>query len=221
MKLKNLPWVPFAFFAIAIGLYPLTYYMVDMRSQGLLQSKPKELLSGSLYLPIFYTHITFGGIALLTGWTQFSRRLRDKYLSAHRWVGRIYVIAVILSSLAGLFIAFFASGGIVSSFGFGLLAILWFFTVLKAYTSIRKGNIKQHENWMIRNYALAFAAVTLRIYLPLSQAALHMDFITAYRATSWLCWVPNLVIAEIIIGKRSQIPAYAAKAALNQSDIAR
>ena len=122
MKLKGLPWVVFAFFAIAIGLYPLSYYIIDMRSGGLLHSKPKELLGSFYYVPIFYTHITFGGIALFTGWSQFSGRLRNRNLGLHRVLGKIYVGAV-LSSVAGLFIAFFASGGIISALGFGLLAM--------------------------------------------------------------------------------------------------
>lgn len=201
MKVKTLPWIPFGFFAILVGLYPLLYYLVDMHSNGLLASKPKELLDNSVWYTAFYIHITFGGIALLTGWTQFSKRLRDRYLNTHRTVGKIYVVSVILSSLAGLFIAFFATGGIISVLGFGTLALAWFFTIIKAYTSILKRDIKQHENWMIRNYALTFAAVTLRLYLPFSQAILHVDFITAYRIISWLAWVPNLIIAEMIVTK--------------------
>ena len=142
---------------------------------------------------------------MLVGWSQFSSRLRNRYPGTHRTIGKIYVCSVILSSLAGLYIALFASGGIIATLGFGLLAALWFFTVLKAYISILNKEFKQHENWMIRNYALTFAAVTLRIYLPLSQAVLHMDFITAYRIISWLCWVPNLIIAGIIVNNRAQI----------------
>jgi len=211
MKAKNLSWVAFAFFAIAAGLYPLSYYLIDMRSGGLLHSKPKELLATSFYIPIFYTHITFGGVALLIGWPQFSKWLRNGNLALHRTLGKIYVGAVTLSSSAGLFIAFFASGGIVCSLGFGSLALLWLFSVLKAYISILKKDIRQHENWMIRNYALAFAAVTLRIYLPFSQAVLHADFLTSYRIISWLCWVPNLLIAEMIIKRRSQSPVYMPK----------
>ena len=210
MKLKILPWVLFAFFAIAIGLYPLVYYFVDMHGKGLFSGKTKELLDNAIWHTAFYIHITFGGIALLIGWTQFSKRLRDRYLNTHRMVGKIYVASVMLSSVAGFYIALFASGGITSTLGFGSLAALWFFTVTKAYTTILKRNIKEHENWMIRNYALAFAAVTLRIYLPLSTAVLHIDFIAAYRVISWLCWIPNLVVAEMIIGRRRNKPAYVA-----------
>jgi uncharacterized membrane protein len=211
MKLSKLSWFPFVFLAVIIGLYPLIYYFVDMQNNGLLSTKPRELLNSTVWHTAFYIHITFGGIALLTGWTQFSQKLRNRYLSTHRLVGKIYVTAVFLSSLAGMFIAFFATGGIGNVLGFGILAILWFITVIKAYASILKRDINQHESWMIRNYALTFAAVTLRIWLPLFSDIIFHDFIPAYRIVSWLCWVPNLIIAEIIISKRLQKADYVAK----------
>jgi len=184
-----------------------------MRSVGLLHSKPKELLATSFYIPLFYTHIIFEGVALLTGWSQFSKRLSNRNLSLHRVLGKIYVASVVVSSIAGLFIAFFTSGGIASVLGFGSLALLWLLSILKAYTSILKKDIGQHEKWMIRNYALTFAAVTLRICLPFSQAVLHADFLTSYRIISSLCPVPNLIAAELIVRKKSQLPVFAPKAA--------
>jgi hypothetical protein len=48
---------------------------------------------------------------------------------------------------------------------------------------------------MIRNYALTFAAVTLRIYLGLFFAA-RMEFSDFYPSLAWLCWVPNLILTE-------------------------
>ena len=206
MKLKKISWISIIIFAIIIGLYPLLYYFVDMKTTGLLSTKPRALLSNSVWHAGFYTHITFGGIALLTGWSQFSQRLREKYLSTHRLVGKIYIIAVALSSISGLFIAFFATGGIGNVLGFGILAVIWFTSVFNAYASILKRDVHQHENWMIRNYALTLAAVTLRIWLPLLSGLVFHDFIPAYRIVSWLCWVPNLIIAEIIISKRTAKP---------------
>ena len=55
-----------------------------------------------------------------------------------------------------------------------------------------------HERWMVRSFALTFAAVTLRLYIPAGQV-LGLDFMAAYRAIAWLCWVPNLVVAELLI----------------------
>ena len=124
MKLKNLSWIPFAFFAIAIGLYPLVYYFIDMHGKGLWSSKTKELLENVVWHTAFYIHITFGGIALLISWTQFSKNLRNRYLNTHRTIGKVYVGSVMLSSIAGLYVALFATGGIVCTSGFGSLALI-------------------------------------------------------------------------------------------------
>lgn len=197
-RLKML-WVLFAFFAIAIGCYPLIYALVDMHDKGLLQSKSPRLLHNPAWKAFFYIHISFGGLALLTGWQQFSTKLRQRYLNLHRWLGRIYVMAVLLSGTAGLYIACYASGGLISIFGFGVLALLWLYTNIQGYLSIIKLDVQSHKKWMIRNYALTFAAVTLRIWLPLMLGVVHLEFITAYPIVAWLCWVPNLIIAEIVI----------------------
>jgi hypothetical protein len=48
---------------------------------------------------------------------------------------------------------------------------------------------------MVRNFSLALAAVTLRLYIPAFVIA-GADFAIAYPVIAWLCWVPNLFIAE-------------------------
>jgi hypothetical protein len=206
--MKILAWVVFGLFAISIGLYPIVYLLTDMTQEGLLSSKSPHLLGQDLYMPTFYLHISFGGIALLTGWTQFSKRLRNRNLTVHRWLGKTYVIVVLISGLAGFHIAMYATGGITSSLGFLGLAIAWLFTTIRAFQFIQRKQIDLHQQWMIRSYALTFAAVTLRIWIPLFQIV-GMEFLFAYRIIAWFCWVPNLVVAELIVhslkkGKRLQ-----------------
>jgi hypothetical protein len=58
------------------------------------------------------------------------------------------------------------------------------------------GDFAQHRRWMIRSLSLTFAAVTLRIMLPMIPLT-GMDFVDAYRAISFLCWVPNLLWVEV------------------------
>ena len=79
--------------------------------------------------------------------------------------------------------------------GFGVLALLWLGTGAMAYYRIRHGAVASHRRWMIRCFALTLAAVTLRILLPLSQAA-GIPFVSAYQLIAWACWLPNLALAE-------------------------
>ena len=193
----------FIFFAIAISFYPLAYVFADMR-MGLLASKSAKLLSDGIWRFGFYTHILLGGLALLSGCPQFLPKLRQKRLTLHRILGKVYVASVLLSGCAGFGIAFAASGGLMGQLGFGTLSILWLFTTVQAFQAIRKRNISQHQNWMTRSYALCFAAVTLRLWLPIFLGAFGMSFDVAYPIIAWLCWVPNLAVAELIIGYRGR-----------------
>jgi len=193
---KKISWIILVIMAIIVGLYPIIYFVIDRRF-GLLQSKSNELLASNSWNLGFYTHIIFGGLALLIGWTQFATSFRNKNLKLHRRLGKIYVIAVLLSATAGIYIGFFAPGGVLSSLGLICLGIIWLSSTLMAYQNIRKGQTEQHQKMMIYSYAACLAAVTLRLWLPLLSMTFE-NFITAYTIVAWLCWVPNIIVANII-----------------------
>ena len=48
---------------------------------------------------------------------------------------------------------------------------------------------------MIRSFSLTLAGVTLRLYLPITLLG-PVSFSPAYAAIAWLCWLPNLLIAD-------------------------
>jgi len=159
----------------------------------------------SRYITPLRFHIAGGIGALLTGPWQFSERLRAHALNFHRWLGRFYLISVGVGSIAGFAMARVSKFGMATHLGFGILAILWFFTGLQAYRSVRGGNIEAHRDWMRRNFALTLAAITLRYYLPLMLGVFHWSFHSSYVAVAWLCWVPNLLVAEWLIRRQSVI----------------
>jgi uncharacterized membrane protein len=143
-----------------------------------------------------YMHVTAASVALALGPFQFSSRLRNNHRSVHRWIGRVYLgIGVLVGGMAALYISQFAFGGLVARLGFASLAVCWLFTGLCAYIAIRRSAIAQHRKWMVRNFSLTFAAVTLRLYLPAAVVG-GVDFAVAYPIVAWLCWVPNLLFAE-------------------------
>jgi len=148
-----------------------------------------------------YTHVFAASLAMLIGPFQFSARLRQRHGGVHRWLGRTYLgVGVLVGGLAGLYMSAFAFGGMVAKLGFACLALAWLFTGLRAYQAIRRGRVAEHRKWMVRNFSLTFAAVTLRIYLP-SAAIAGIPFETAYPLVAWLCWIPNLMVAEMLFNR--------------------
>ena len=195
--MKKFFWVLFALCSVGIGLYPALYLLRGFAENGLLSTKSPELLE-SIWLVGFYLHIIPGGLALLIGWPQFSKRLRGRNIGLHRLVGKAYLLAVGVSGLAGLYLSFHATGGLIAQLGFGILAVAWLATSWLGWRAVIDGHIERHRNWMIRSYALCFAAVTLRIWLPTFLIS-GWPFEQAYVIIAWLCWVPNLIFAESLI----------------------
>ncbi|MGW0788931.1 DUF2306 domain-containing protein [Streptomyces sp. NPDC002911] len=164
----------------------------------------------------FYVHIISAGLALALGPWQFSRRIRVRRRALHRWIGRVYLVGVALGSLSGLVMSVFNTAGMVGFFGFGSLSVLWGWTAWQAYKTIRARDIRSHQAWVIRNFALTYAAVTLRLWygvltgvqLPFMDSGDSVETImdNAYLPLGFLCWLPNLVVAEFMIRRRG-LPA--------------
>ena len=159
------------------------------------------VIEGNLFIePWLMVHVAGAATALLIGPWQFSSRPRTRLPTLHRWIGRIYVVSCLVGGAAGFVLALGASTGPISTLGFGSLAILWIVTTSLAWRRAVHGRFVEHRAWMIRSFALTFAAVTLRLYLPL-HLLVGMHFDDAYRAISFLCWVPNLFVAELYLRK--------------------
>ncbi len=184
------------FVILVVGVSFVSARYLDFTVRDLLYDKG-ELPGSMIYKSGFYGHVIFGLVALLSGPLQFLPGFRSRRLNVHRNMGRTYVIACLFSGICGLYIAQFASTGLIARTGFSFLAIGWLITTTMAYASVKRGNVAAHQVWMIRSYALTFAAVTLRLYLGPS-AAFGAPFDVAYPIISWACWVPNVIVAELI-----------------------
>lgn len=191
--LKPLGWGLLFFFAAAISLVSARYFSGNPDFYF-----PEQKLVYMTHTIGIVTHVAGSMVALLLGPFQFLPRLRrKKWLSIHRWTGRLYLLGVLVGGLSGFYMATLSHGGLITHLGFGSLAAAWLYTGSMAYGAIRQHNIKAHQAWMVRNYALTFAAVTLRLQLPLLTSL--FGFTAAYQTVSWTAWPPNLIIAQLII----------------------
>ena len=114
--------------------------------------------------------------------------------ATHVALGRAYACCVAMGSVSGGVLSMTAVGGIVSTVGFACLAVAWAGTTAAAVAAARSGRLSLHARLMMHSAALAFAAVTLRMYLPLALLGLRSGpggFAAVYRIIAWLCWVPS------------------------------
>jgi uncharacterized membrane protein len=198
-------WV-MAFGAVGVALASYRYLI-----PGAPGAAPPILANRFTHLGALTLHASFAGTALLIGPFQFVAGLRARHASLHRRMGTVYVLCCLLGGAAGFVLAFGTTAGPLAMAGFAALAPTWIYATARAWRYARAREFTAHRRWMIRSFALTFAAVTLRIYLPISMA-LAIPYAHAYPVIAWLAWVPNLIVAELYIRQSGRAPIQAALA---------
>jgi Predicted membrane protein (DUF2306) len=184
-----------AFFSYLMLKIILRYVTFDHEA-GFLQIK-HDYVQNSLWLTAFYVHVFSSLFALLAGFTQFSRTIRQRYARIHRWVGRVYVLDILLmTGPAGLLMSLYANGGITSRLAFLTLSILWWYFTYKAWRAALAKEFAQHRAYMLRSFALTLSAITLRIWKLGMAHYLELPPMDIYRMVAWLGFVPNLMLIE-------------------------
>ena len=190
-------WLTMTVLAVMIAAYALTNVAVPA-------ARPPFVANIFEANPVAgYGHLGFGFLAMLIGPFQFHAGLRARFTGMHRLFGRVYVASVLISAVAGFALALTSSGGLVANVGFALMAVIWFISATLAFLHIRNRNVVEHRRWMIRNYALTLAGVTLRIYLGLFVAS-GVPFSEFYPVLAWISWVPNLLVVEWFMLQRER-----------------
>lgn len=192
--------------ALLLAGNALRYFNFDP-SYSFLRLKQEAVATG-WYLPAYYAHVLTGGIILVIGFIQLMPAVRVRYKALHRWLGYFYVMGILFfSAPGGLVMSFFIHRGPWVLVSFMLQVALWFCFTAQAFKKIRAGDIRQHQFFMWRSYALTLAAITLRIYIFFTAETYNLAQPQAYALIAWLSWVPNLMVVEVWIIIQSRIRA--------------
>ena len=200
--LSKTKWGVLTFFALGVSAYATIYFSFQPNI-GVLNGKSPELIASYLYRTALYLHIGGGIIALSSGIFALMPFVRKRNWRLHRNLGKSYVLAILISGIAGGGIAWVSEGGLIGNLGFFCLAVTWLFTTYVAYRAIRNKDVQRHERWMLRSYAVTFAAVMLRLWLPILMDVWHLPLQETFAWLGWICWVPNLLVMEIYLRSQS------------------
>jgi uncharacterized membrane protein len=182
----------FGAYALAVGLTELLHQL------GLMQDAPPRAVPLA-----FVIHALTGGLVLIIGPLQFNGRLRRRWRRLHRLLGRIYVGAIWLASVTGLWSAVFFAESSAAQIAFGLAAVLWFVATTLAFLRARAHRFQAHREWMTRSFAVSLFFVTFPIWVEgLASTSLPPE--VSYPLGISLGWILNLVVAELWIRHERQ-----------------
>lgn len=143
-------------------------------------------------------HAAAGAVALLLAPFQFSTRLRQRNVRLHRVLGRLYVAGVVISAPTAIPVAVILGppsilmAAVIQSTG-------WVVTTAIALYCVRRGDIRQHQEWMTRSYPFAMVFVVARVVLaiPAVGAMGELGLISVvWSCVALACFVPSAIIAS-------------------------
>ena len=126
--------------SLAIAVYAPMPYLAGSLSE--LAARGSEPAMNYLNRPAwvqtaFYTHVVFGGLALLLSPIQLAGRVRARVLRVHRVAGRVVLGSIVIAGSAGLVLSTVNLAGAVGTAGFGTLAALWITFAVLGLRAIR------------------------------------------------------------------------------------
>jgi hypothetical protein len=198
-------WLMFAVATIFGAVLVSPYLLLDINDS-------RQDIGDQAQYALLVTHIFTACIALVLGPLQFVPAIR-RHRKVHRTIGRVYLLAGVLPSALTAVPVALLSGRLITQIGLTVPAVLWLATGALAYRAARNQDYARHRDWMMRNYALTFLAVTSRILVPLlllaqvpftsaSAGAIRDDVSSMIPIGQAVGWIINLVVVEIIIRRR-------------------
>jgi hypothetical protein len=83
-----------------------------------------------------------------------------------------------------------------------VLGIIWWLFTGKAMLAIWQRQFIFHEKMMVRSFALALSAITLRAWKVIIVYSFDTAPMDTYQIIAWLGWIPNLLIAEYYLHRK-------------------
>jgi len=153
------------------------------------------------HMALTLVHILPGAIFLVLAPLQFVPAIRDKHLNVHRWLGRILLISGLVIGTSALVMSYTMNiGGANETAATTLFAIVFLFCLVKAYRHIRRKEVAQHREWVIRMYGVGLGVATTRpvvgMFFAFRKLTPHEFFGIAF----WLGFTITFLGAEAWIG---------------------
>lgn len=152
-------------------------------------------------------HVVPGIIFLVLGPFQFMGKIREKWVNFHRWSGRVFMANCLFIGISGLVMAvLFPYAGVSEQIAVFLFGFVFLFSVFKALYHIRRYEIEEHREWMIRVFSIGLGIAVIRILIGFFLAFTSYKQSEIFALTFWLGFGGMWLIGEVWIRATRQKP---------------
>jgi uncharacterized membrane protein len=149
------------------------------------------------HMVLTLVHIIPGALFLVLVPLQFVPAIRTKYLGVHRWMGRILVVSGLVIGTSALVMSYTMNiGGPNETAATTLFGILFLFCLIKAYRHIRRKEVAQHREWMIRAFGIGLGVATTRPIVGMFFAFRRLTPHEFFGIAFWLGFTITFFVAE-------------------------
>lgn len=127
------------------------------------------------------SHVLLAVVIMVAGAMQLMPSIRRRIPALHRGIGRSYVIAVSLTSLAGLYMVWVRGsvGDVSQHIAISLNAVILTASAVLAWRAARARNFTEHRQWALRAYLAAngvfFFRLGLFLWLVINRGPVGFD----------------------------------------------
>ena len=140
-------------------------------------------------------HAVAGILATALGPFQFSTRFRQRHLSLHRLIGKVYAVSIAVAAPMALVLGLRGYTFPMKFMGV-VQPIFWFLCTAAAFITARNRQIAVHRQWMVRSYAFTLNFIFSRFlnfipaYNNISEAGMAM---TLSLLTVTYFFIPDII----------------------------
>lgn len=143
-----------------------------------------------------WTHLAGGALTLLLGPVQFLTRWPRPYPHLHRWTGRVYMTGMLIASMGATGLIATSPAPFAIRTAFAATALAWLATALTGLITIRRGRVRPHRRWMLRNYLVTLSPITFRALIEVPGMMAFASPQVMIPILLWSSWLLPLLICE-------------------------
>lgn len=155
------------------------------------------------YPVLAYSHIVPGLVFLLVAPLQLSRTFRNRHRAIHRRMGRVALVAGLVSGVFALGFGIpFPTGGAWQAAATAVFGCYFLVALALAYGAVRRRDVAAHRRWMIRAFSVGLAVGTIRLWVGLLSGLGPLAMADGFAPAFWLAFAMHTIAAELWILQR-------------------